>query len=177
MTHPELRAALSRMNMAVDPSEAHGWLAGALCARAGYGAREWLAELGADATTEAGETDPELRVLADETLAAFRSEELAFAPLLPDEDEPLGARLAALASWCDGFVGGIGPAITRPVVERAPDVGEFLGDLADIAHAELEPGGGSDEDEADFTQVFEYVRAGAQLCFEELAEGRADAQA
>jgi len=177
MTHPELQAALSRMNLAVDASEAHGWLAGALCSRAGYGAREWLEELAADAAADAPEPDPALLGLADETLAAFRSEEFAFAPLLPDDDAPLRERLAALASWCDGFFNGIGPAISRPVIEQAPDLGEILSDFSDISRAELEAGGSADDDEADFTQVFEYVRAGAQLAFDELAEARADAQA
>jgi hypothetical protein len=176
MNHPDLQAALASMNMTIDPSEAHGWLAGALCARAGYGAREWLAELDADAASEARETDPVLRALLDETLAAFRSEEFAFAPLLPDEGAPLGERVAALASWCDGFLGGIGAGISHRSVAEAPEVGEFLGDLADIAHAELEPGRGEDAGEADFAELFEYVRAGAQLAFDELEGARANAQ-
>jgi hypothetical protein len=175
MTHPELQAALARVNITIDASEAHGWLTGALCARTGFGAKEWLTELALDAGAAPAVPDAALRALPRETLEAFRSEDFEFAPLLPDEDAPLGDRVAALAAWAEGFLVGIGSGISQQAIEQAGDVGEFLRDLAEIAHAGLEPGRDDDASEGDFAELFEFVRAGAQLAFDELAGARAHA--
>jgi uncharacterized protein YgfB (UPF0149 family) len=175
MTHAELEAALARVNITVDASEAHGWLAGALCARDGYGAKEWLAELAADAGAAPAVPDAALRGLPEQTLEAYRSEDFEFSPLLPDENAPLGDRVAALAAWSEGFLVGIGSGVSQQAVEQAGDVGEFLRDLAEIAQAGLEPGRDDDAGEGDFAELFEFVRAGAQLAFDELAGARAHA--
>jgi uncharacterized protein YgfB (UPF0149 family) len=176
MTHADLAESLARMDITVDPSEAHGWLAGALCVREGYDAKEWLAELAADSGGAHPAPDAGLGGLPAATLAAFRSEDFAFAPLLPAEEAPLGERVAALAAWSGGFLYGIGTGASDAAVAKAGDVGEFLRDLADIARAGLEPGRNADAAEADFAELHEFVRAGAQLTFDELAGARAHAQ-
>ena len=176
MTHADLQAALARMDITVDAAEAHGWLAGALCVRGGYGAKDWLAELAADAGGEHPAPDAGLEALPAATLAAFRSEDFAFAPLLPADAAPLRERVAALAAWSGGFLYGIGTGASDAAIAKAGDVGEFLRDLADIARAELEPGRTADAGEGDFAELYEFVRAGAQLAFEELEGARAHAQ-
>jgi uncharacterized protein len=176
MTHAELEAALARMDLTVNAAEAHGWLAGALCAREGYGAKAWLAELAADPGGAHPAPDAGLRDLPAATLAAFHSEDFGFAPLLPGDLTPLGERVAALAAWSGGFLYGIGTGASDAAIAKAGDVGEFLRDLADIARAALEPGRSLDAGEGDFAELYEFVRAGAQLTFDELAAGRKHAQ-
>jgi len=176
MIHPELQASLARVNLTVDASEAHGWLTGALCARTGYAASDWLAELAADSGGAAPEPDAELAGLPAEALAALRSDGFEFAPLLPDDDAPLADRVAALAAWAGGFLYGVGTGASEQSIAGAPDVAEFLRDLAEIARAGLEQGGDDDAGEGDFTELTEFVRAGAQLAFDELAGARADAR-
>jgi hypothetical protein len=172
MTHRELQEVLQRLDSAVGAAEAHGWLCGALCVREGFGAADWLAELADDATGAAGEL-PALRELHAETRDALRSPDFAFAPLLPAEEAPLAERVAALAGWCGGFLYGIGAAGANDAAARTGDVGEILQDLAEISRAELEAGRGADAGEADYAELQEFVRAGAQLAFEELAALRA----
>jgi hypothetical protein len=172
MTHRELQEVLQRLDSAVGAAEAHGWLCGALCVREGFGAVDWLAELADDATGAAGEL-PALRELHAETRDALRSPDFAFAPLLPAEEAPLAERVAALAGWCGGFLYGIGAAGANDAAARTGDVGEILQDLAEISRAELEAGRGADAGEADYAELQEFVRAGAQLAFEELAALRA----
>jgi uncharacterized protein len=172
MTYRELQEVLQRLDSAVGAAEAHGWLCGALCVREGFGAADWLAELADDATGAAEEL-PALRELHAETQDALRSPDFAFAPLLPAEQAPLEERVAALAGWCGGFLYGIGAAGANDAAAKTGDVGEILQDLAEISRAELEAGRGADAGEADYTELQEFVRAGAQLAFEELAALRA----
>ena len=163
------------MGATVDAAEAHGWLCGALCTRAGYGAREWLAELAAERAAGAMPPDASLRQLPEAVLQAYRSPDFEFEPLLPADDAPLAARVAALAGWCDGFLYGIGTGSPDPSIVRSGEVGEFIRDLADIARAELEPGRIAEEGEADYAELFEFVRAGAQIAYGELATARTHA--
>jgi uncharacterized protein YgfB (UPF0149 family) len=177
VTHEELQAALARMDITVDAAEAHGWLCGALCTRDGYGAREWLAELAADrgAAAPEQEPEPELRRLPARTRELLESPVFEFEPLVPGEDAPLADRVAALAAWCEGFLFGFGTGAPDRKIVQAGEVGEYLGDLADIARAELEPGRDAEAGEGDYAELFEFVRAGAQLAFDELAGARSHA--
>jgi uncharacterized protein YgfB (UPF0149 family) len=175
MTHPELQDALARVNITVDAAEAHGWLSGALCVRKDYGAKDWLAELAADSGGEAPGAEPPLADVPAETLAALGSDGFEFAPLLPDDDAPLADRVASLAAWSGGFLYGIGTGASEKALGGAGDVNEFLRDLADIARAELGPGPAGEAGEKDFMELVEFVRAGAQLAFVELAAARARA--
>lgn len=178
MTHRELQDVLHRIDSAVGASEAHGWLCGALCVREGFGAAEWLAGLAddADGAAAAGEL-PTFSELHAETLESLRSEDFSFSPLLPDEDAPLADRVAELAQWCGGFLYGVGAAGASEAAAKSGEVAEILSDLAEISRAELEPDSGEDSGEADYTELQEFVRAGAQLAWEELAPFRAGAAA
>ena len=177
MSYRELQAILERMDTAVGAAEAHGWLCGALCVRADYGAPEWLAEL----ATEAGGGAPDdasvpvLRSLYEDTLEALCSPEFAFMPLLPEDEAPLAERVPALAAWCGGFLYGIGTGAVGKAVTKMGDVGELLEDLADITRAEAGPEGDEQGDEGDFAELVEFVRAGAQLAWEETAPLRTTA--
>ncbi|MGQ0383105.1 MAG: UPF0149 family protein [Gammaproteobacteria bacterium] len=175
MKHGEFQAALGRMQVAIGASEAHGWLCGALCVSPGYGAPQWLAELAEDAAPggrpEAAE--PVIQALHEETLESLQSPDFAFTPLLPDDDATLLERVESLAAWCSGFLYGIGTTGTGESLARYGDVGEILGDLSEISRAGVAPGGGSEAVEADFAELCEFVRAGAQLAWDELAGLRA----
>ncbi len=175
MTHEELQAALSRLDISVDAAEAHGLLCGALCTREGYGAKDWLAELAADQGAAPPTVDPELTRLPGQALEALQSIEFEFEPLLPGDDAPLADRVAALAAWCGGYLYGIGTGTPDPATVKSGEVAEYLRDLADIARAELEPGRSGEAGEGDFFELVEFVRAGAQLAFDALAGARTHA--
>lgn len=177
VTYRELQAVLERMDTAFGAAEAHGLLCGALCARAGYGVPEWLFELTQEAAGAAPDVPPPaaLEALYQGTLESLNSPEFAFAPLLPGDDEALTGRVSALAAWCGGFLFGIGTAAAGAAVMQHGHVGEFLADLTDISRAELEPGRTADAGEGDYAELYEFVRAGTQLAWEELAALRVPA--
>lgn len=176
MTHRELQDALDRMKLPVDAALAHGWLCGALCARTEYGAGDWLRELAADSGAVAEPTaDATIGAFLDGTLAALRSPDCDFAPLLPEDDAPLAERVAALADWCSGFLDGIGQRPPPGDALQAGEIGEYLGDLSNIARAELEAGREPGSGERDFMELCEFVRVGAQVAWLELAAARSHA--
>lgn len=173
MTHADLAASLARMNITVDAAEAHGRLAGSICARGSCRAADWLGDLAGGAVSGA---DPGLRRLPAWTFEILSADTFEFAPLVPGDEAPLRERVAALASWCDGFLYGVGAGCPDPEAARGGDVGEFLGDLAAIARAELEPGRQPEAGEGDYAELFEFVRAGVQLTFDEFTRSRARAK-
>jgi len=178
MTHREIQSALEGLDIAFDAAEAHGILCGAMCVRQAYDAKAWIADLAEDAGAPVSDRAPPEGLLAahEETLDALRSLEFSFSPAIPEDEAPLSDRVAALAAWCDGFLYGIGSGSLGGDILKEANLSEFLRDLTDIARAELEPGRDADAGEADFVELFEFVRAGAQLCFDELAQARAHAQ-
>ena len=118
---------------------------------------------------------PALRSLHQDALEALNSPDFTFMPLLPEDQAPLAERVPALASWCGGFLYGIGTGAAGKAVTKMGDVGELLEDLADITRAGVGPAGDEEGDEGDFAELVEFVRAGAQLAWEETAPLRATA--
>jgi len=175
MTYLELQAILDQMDAAFGAAEAHGLLCGAMCAREQFGTPDWLTELSQDAGATSVGTAPEaaLQALCDDTRDALESPDFAFAPLLPADDASLAERVAALASWSSGYLYGIGTAGAGGAIQKHVEVREFLDDLVGITRVELEPGRDADAGEADYAELYEFVRAGAQLAWEELAGLRA----
>lgn len=175
MTYVQVQAVLDSLGSAVGAAEAHGCLCGALCAREGYTTPEWIAEL--IEVGSSGRVDEQSQRLLQEfhqaTLEALRSQDFEFAPLVPDDEVALDERVEALAAWSGGFLYGIGAGGADRRIAELDDVGEVLQDFSEIARARLDPLETADAGEAAFTELFEYLRAGAQLAFDELAGLRA----
>ncbi len=95
-------------------AEAHGCLCGALCVRRVFLPSEWLEEILADSEDEHSlqTVAGTLADLYERSAADLDGFELEFSPLLPDDDAPVEARVAALAEWCQGFLYGVGAAGT-----------------------------------------------------------------
>lgn len=166
---------LDGLDAAVGAAEAHGCLCGALCARAGYATTEWVGELidGERIAELDGHSRALLDTLHEQTLEALRSQEFGFAPLVPDDAAALEARVDALSAWCAGFLYGVGTGGAGTDPGTVGDVTEILQDLGAIARARLDPQEAAQGGEEAFVELFEYVRAGAQLAFDELAALRA----
>jgi uncharacterized protein YgfB (UPF0149 family) len=203
VTFAELESVLAGRAGGSSAGEAHGMLAGGLCASAAFGLDEWVADALAGAGTPELHARDVMGSLYAETADALVQGLMEFEPLLPEDDAPLEQRVAALAAWCAGFLYGFGAG--RPLAgELSPEVEEMMRDFTEIARAEV---GGSDggamafrdpaaddeagedeagdeqapalgaetveENEAAYAELVEYVRAAAQLAYEELAPYRA----
>lgn len=169
----ELDDAFATSAAPVDVAEAHGSLCGALCAVTGYGFDDWANEVLADAETAGAlRTRHLMGAIFDETAQALGGQEMTFEPLLPDDDADLAARVEALAQWCTGFLYGLG-AGQLPSLEQVPgDVGEVLRDFGEIGRATVDSADGEEANEGSYAELVEFVRAGTQLVYEELAAHR-----
>jgi len=166
----DLDETLRRAGAACDAAETHGTVCGALCAGVEDDA-DWVLHIldeasGSEAAREACRRA--LLVLRDDTHALLRSGTLEFELLLPDDEEGLADRTAALGEWCQGFLFGLGLAGARlDDEELGEETAEVLRDMGQIAQAGFE-GSGGEEDEAAYVEIVEYVKVGVQLLYEEL---------
>ena len=176
LTFDEVEAALLALHAPVAAAEGHGALCGALVTDGELTAGAWLKDLvpARDADEEALRSRNLLETVFDETRAALEGRDMEFEPLLPDEDASLEVRVAALAAWCGGFLYGFG-AGERGAGELPEDVGEVLKDFAEISRATLDTGETEESSEASYAEIVEYLRAGTQLAYEELAPRREQA--
>jgi hypothetical protein len=179
-----LRASLVDSGSLLALPELHGGVSGALCAGGPQAAERWLDEFFADHDADRASSRETLGALVDVTWRAFAGGELAFAPLLPDDDAELEDQVQALALWCHGFLSGFGAGAperaTRPT-DRSKEadsarseIGEILSDFAQISRAGIDEEDAADRDRADFAlaELKEYARVSAQIVFEDLADRR-----
>ena len=175
MTPPDyqrFQQLLAQERSLAEAAEAHGTLAGCLCALADYSFQDWLREILPDGRAEAAGADT-LYGLYTTTAAALEQTDMEFEPLLPSDAQPLETRTAALALWCQGFLYGLGSGSIPDAAGLPGDVGEIVRDLTEITRAGVDEEQGEDSNEGAYAELVEFVRVGVQLVFEELAPVRA----
>jgi uncharacterized protein len=154
-----------------DAAEAHGTLAGCLCAVQGYRLEDWLREILPEGRAAPG-TTAALEELFTATTAALLQPDMEFELLLPADEQPIEVRTAALAQWCQGFLYGLGAGAVPDVSELPGEVGEVVRDFIEISRAGVDSTQDEESNEAAYAELVEFVRVGVQLVFEELAPVR-----
>ncbi|MFO1410797.1 MAG: UPF0149 family protein [Steroidobacteraceae bacterium] len=170
-TYATIQQALSDARAVIEAAEAHGTLAGALCALEGYSVGDWLAEILPDGP-ELAAVSPELGGLYDLTRAALHGNAMEFDLLIPEDDAPIEERTRALSLWCNGFLYGLGTTGAADPARLSPDAGEVVRDLTEITRAGVDAADGAEENEAALAELVEFVRVGVQLVYEEAGRQR-----
>ncbi len=157
---------LDRIGSPVGPAEGHGLLCGLFCA-----AREEVLRLWSDQLVGEGELTEEesvpLRLLAEETGRQLEDSSFGFSLLLPGDDESLEERALALGEWCHGFLVGLG--LGEGVEPADESVQEVLADLTQISKVSSQPEDcTTEEDEASYAELVEYVRVAVLMVNEQL---------
>jgi uncharacterized protein YgfB (UPF0149 family) len=164
---PVLTRALESAGSPLGAAEFHGGLCGVLCVGGPGAVAAWLGRC----TAELQEVSARLERAS---WAALAGDEMTFMPLLPDDDTALPERVRALASWCSGFISGLGQggATFEGALSESDEVTEIVGDLIEIGKASLdvEASGDAESAEAAYAEVAEFVRVGVQIVFEELGQ-------
>jgi uncharacterized protein len=169
--YSDIQRLLVAEHSLADAAEAHGTLAGCLCAASSYRFEDWLHEILPEGRPAAA-TAAALRALYMATAGALLRPDMEFEPLLPADAQPLAARTAALAHWCQGFLYGLGSGVIGDASKLPGDVGEIVRDLVEITRAGVDTEQGEESNESAYGELVEFVRVGVQLLFEELGTAR-----
>jgi uncharacterized protein YgfB (UPF0149 family) len=180
LDYDSLGDSLAQAGAVVALAELHGGVCGALCAGGAHAALHWLEDCLEDQELDAGDgLGSSLENVVVGSLRMLEEPEFSFEPLLPDDDAPLEEQVQALALWCHGFVTGLGanaPELTKQGVPAGEggSVAEVVCDFVEISRAGLSEEEAAGQERADFAlaELREYVRAGVQIVFEELAARR-----
>jgi len=174
----DLSDALARLDVPLGVPEAQGLVCGLLCSRPASSAKSrWFSELldAAALVPEAlAERAADLRRLDHwfaAELAGLNDAELDFELALPDDERPLGERVAGRGEFCAGFVYGVGIGLSARGDPPLPsDARELLDDFMAIDGTDARSVGVEDEsgEEEAFVELVEYVRMGVLLVNEEL---------
>lgn len=148
-------------------AELQGALCGLLCFNNQANRITWYQKLFKELTP--GEEERQnLTALFDETIQALNSLDFDFQLELPDDDAPLGSRMAAMADWCQGLIYGLGTSGLTDETALSADCQEYLTDVIQISQIddiELET---ENNDENNFEELVEYLRMGLFLLYGEL---------
>jgi uncharacterized protein YgfB (UPF0149 family) len=167
----QLEASLNRAGAALNPAESHGLVCGMLCASGRLDEQLWLGQVLEDADLR----EESVRVcqhallgLARTTLTQLNDPALEFSLLLPDEEDSLTSRTAALVDWSGSFLLGLGLGGIGDQVELPADVAEIIQDIREISCADVEGGPQGEDEERALAELVEYVRISVLLVNEEL---------
>jgi uncharacterized protein YgfB (UPF0149 family) len=164
--YEQVQQVLIQAHSLADAAEAHGTLAGCLCATVAYRFEDWMLEILPDGADSAA--TGVLFELFRSTSVDLGEAQLRFAPLLPDDEEPIEARASALGAWCQGFLYGLGTSALSDATQLPGDVGEVVRDLTEITHVAADSAESLESNEGAYAELVEFVRAGVQLLFDEL---------
>jgi len=171
-TYGDIQQLLAAEHSLSDAAEAHGTLAGALCTASAYRFEDWLLEILPEGRAKPASTTI-LRELYVDTQEALGGRMLGFHPLLPDDQQPIDQRTAALAQWCVGFLYGLGSGAIPDAKELPGDVGEVVRDFTEITRVGVDRQDSEESNESAYAELVEFVRVGVQLVFDELGTARA----
>lgn len=169
MAYPIINAILVKNEAGFDAAEAHGMATGLLCANNKIHANHWLTELLNPDTPIPNEQKSVLTRLFEETRQLLTgNDDFKFDLLLPDDDDtPLVERISALRNWCQGFLFGIGSAVTAMSFSR--DAHDILKDITEFTKLDNEVDEETEDDELALMELTEYLRTAVLLLRDELS--------
>lgn len=159
LSYETIQDIVLRSDLGESAAEIHGILTGLLCLNGNIALDRWLEEglSTAPHNLDSGALNW-LGTLYDHTCRQLKELDFSFQLLLPEDDQSLQERAAALGQWCSGFMFGIG-YLAREGDEWPGDTAEILSDFLQICRITCT----SPDDEADFMELSEYVRICAQV--------------
>ncbi len=178
LNHDALNEALESCGATWSAAQSHGLLTGRLAvAGPGCGA-EWLGLVleGVDANNALrSECEKMLSAAFGETYQQLAERLSGFELLLPDDADSAADRTTGLAHWCEGFLHGLVSAKHGEDLKQrlaGDPLADIIKDMLQITRAGVGEDVDQEANEEAYSELVEYVRVGAQLAFEELADIR-----
>ncbi len=164
-----VQRALQNLGATAEAAEAHGMLCALLLDRSPLPL--WLGQILDDLPDKGDALAAERLALLEQLYAETReqldNEELGFELLLPTDTDEFGLRLRGLASWCQGFLFGLGVSGLAASERLDAEARECLSDLLEISKLS-DDDEASDEAEMQFAEIAEHVRMATLLLKESL---------
>ena len=176
--HNQVDTVLRASGSSWSAAQSHGLLCSRLAILGRDAGGDWLATIleGADSVDSLpGENAEVFDSLFAETYRSLAERQSDFAPLLPDDDEPLAAIATGLADWSEGFLHGLVTNVADDTLKNklaAEPISDIIKDLLELTRAEVDDEADSEGNEQAIAELVEYLRVAAQLVYEELAELR-----
>ncbi|MCB1645277.1 MAG: UPF0149 family protein [Pseudomonadales bacterium] len=169
--YSELHQALGDLLADHSLAEVHGLLTGLRCSGSRASHSEMTDQISAQfMSSPSGAQRQVIETLVADIDTALRDSDLGFQVMIPADNTPVSERTASLAQWCTGFLAGFGLSGRFQESELGEEVRELLADLSRISVLDEEIPE-DDDNEADFTEIVEYVRMSAMLIYTECSAG------
>ena len=172
-SYTELTNVLSNTTLKMHPSQVHGLICGILCGHAdSKSAWETLVTGG----KESKKTHEVLQHLYDASSKQLSDFLFEFQLILPMDSQVLPERAEALTLWCQGYLTGL-KLVNIPIVNREQsEMTEAINDLIEIAKMNYEDVVASEEDEAAYVELVEYIRMAVILIYQNCREQTSPSQ-
>lgn len=176
--HNELDELLRACGSNWNAGQVHGLLCSRLSVAGTAGVDMWASQVLAG--TEANEPAcHRCRSILD-TLSSYTWRQLAerqseFELLLPDDDESAGVRAAAMGYWCEGFLHGlVAEKHSEKLKKRlaVDPLADIIKDMLEITRITVGEEDETNDNEAAYAELVEYLRVATQITYEELADFR-----
>lgn len=168
-TFAELSKALDQTELKLHASQAHGLIAGILCGIPAKRDAAWRTIM------SGSEEGPETTHAMLQGIYQATNQQLAdnlfeFQLLLPSDAEALPVCAEALTLWCQGFLTGLKMVEVSLTGSKDSEVTEVISDIVEIAKMNYEEVVASEEDEAAYVELVEYVRMAVILIYQDMRE-------
>jgi hypothetical protein len=171
MTYQELTKILAEVDFTSTASELHGLLTGLVAGGMFKDSEDYLehmAEMFNNGLSIKNPLKTTSEKMVKEIFSQFDSMEMSFELLLMDEDETLADQAQELLNWVQYFLVGFG-LNKRDLKATSNEVREIIEDFTNITHMETDIED-SNENQADFYEVIEFIRVSSVLCYQELGK-------
>ena len=171
MNYENLNSILGEHDFTATASEVHGLLTGLIAGGMFKESDDYLhhmAELFNNGLSVKGSLKKGLQEMVSDIFSQFESEDMSFELMLMDEDETLSDQAVELLNWVQYFLVGFG-FNKRDLKTASNELREIIEDFTNITRmdTELED---SNETQADFYEIIEFIRISAVLCHQEFGK-------
>lgn len=167
LSYSELEKALNKTALKLHPSQVHGLICGFLCGHP-KDTKAWEELVAGKDESEAMHVV--LQSLYDLSAKQLREFLFEFQLLLPNDSKELPERAEALTLWCQGMLTGLKMAEIPITGRQAGELTEAINDLIEVAKMNYEDVVASEEDEAAYADLVEYIRMVVTFIYQESHE-------
>ncbi|MGL5407557.1 MAG: UPF0149 family protein [Shewanella sp.] len=178
LNYTAITTLMEQNELMASAVEAHGVLCGLVCGGIPLDEKSWLAYFNDLINDGFGLPVAVRQVMSDlyqQVVSALMSQK---APelLLPQDELPLDERVDALIDWAQAFLAGFG-VMQQNLACTSPELQEMIQDIASITQLSDQFDQEDEENEAAFLVLYEHIKLGIMMAFEECGKRPVENQA